>query len=383
MQKKTRVLITNAYAVNNGDMSLVVALLHGLEGKGYDVSIATFHYDFLKTKYPELPLIRELLDYNIPTGATIVKKIFLKLNYLINSKYKSYEVYIGSPGGYMNSYYGLKKCLLPLVEAKKSNKKTAVYSQSIGPLNQRDRNLLSTYGEYLDMVLVRDTYSKECAEKQLPSSKILQTKDAAFLLEPRKSSAKNSKLVAVSVRSWKHDNRNMNLYYDMMQSICEKILERGFDVEFISTCQGIEDYVDDSKTASIIKEAISRKNKDFENRVNVDSQFYTYFELVDILNSRYSFVIGTRLHMCILSLINGTPAFNISYEIKGKYCYEYLGYQDYSVDFNESAEEVSNKFEKFLNDYTTINNTLYETILPVYKESIESLNVFLEKMEIK
>ena len=48
MTKKNRILITNAYAVNNGDMALVVALLQALQNKGYDVSIATFHYKFLK-----------------------------------------------------------------------------------------------------------------------------------------------------------------------------------------------------------------------------------------------------------------------------------------------------------------------------------------------
>lgn len=382
MTKKNRILITNAYAVNNGDMALVVALLQALENKGYEVSIATFHYKFLKSKYPQLPLLRELLDYKLPVNATFFKRFFLKLNYFVNNNYKNFDVYIGSPGGYMNSYYGLKKCLLPLVAAKNSNKKTAVYSQSIGPLNQRDTNLLSEYGKYIDMLLVRDNYSRICAETALPSSKILQTKDAAFLLKPRKSTAKNSKLVAISVRSWKHDNRNMNLYYEMMQAIAEKVLEKGFDVEFISTCQGVENYVDDSKTASIIKELIIKKNDSYQNRVNVDSQFYTFFVLMDLLNSRYTFVVGTRLHMCILSLINGTPAFNISYEIKGKYCYEYLGYQDYTVDFNETTKEVATKFDTFLNNVSDLSNSVYDTILPLHGESIDSLNVFLDKMRM-
>ena len=382
MTKKNRILITNAYAVNNGDMALVVALLQALQNKGYDVSIATFHYKFLKSKYPQLPLLRELLDYKLPINATFFKRFFLKLNYFVNNNYKNFDIYIGSPGGYMNSYYGLKKCLLPLVAAKKSNKKTAVYSQSIGPLNQRDTNLLSEFGKSSDMFLVRDNYSRICAETALPSSKILQTKDAAFLLKPRKSAANNSKLVAISVRSWKHDNRNMNLYYEMMQSISEKVLEKGFDIEFISTCQGVENYVDDSKTALIIQESLIKKNQSFQNRVNVDSKFYNFFELMEILNSKYTFVVGTRLHMCILSLINGTPAFNISYEIKGKYCYEYIGYQDYTVDFNETTEEASTKFDTFLNDVSDMKNSLYETILPVHEESLESLNLFLDKMGI-
>jgi polysaccharide pyruvyl transferase WcaK-like protein len=152
----------------------------------------------------------------------------------------------------MNSYYGLKKCLLPLIQAKKTNKKTAVYSQSVGPLNESDRNLLNQYSQFIDTILVRDSFSKKCIDSTRCNSKILQTKDAAFLLEPRVSIAKNSKLVAVSVRSWKHDSRNMEQYYALIQKLCKKLLDKGFDIEFISTCQGIKDYVDDSKTASLI-----------------------------------------------------------------------------------------------------------------------------------
>lgn len=382
MIKKTKVLLTKGHAVNNGDMALVLALYESLTNRGFDVSIATFHYKFLKTKYPNLPLVRELLDYNLLVGATFVKKIFLKLNYLFNKKYRGYDVYIGSPGGYMNSYYGLKKSLLPLIEAKKRGKKTAVYSQSIGPLNQRDKELLDLYSQSIDMILVRDDFSKACVDSTQCHSKILQTKDAAFLLKPRISSAKESKLVGVSVRSWKHDNRSMDQFNLLIQSFCEQVLENGFDLEFISTCQGVEGYVDDSIAASIIMENIIKNNPAYTKRIKVDSSYKTYFELVDILNSKYCFVIGTRLHMCILSLINGTLAFNISYEVKGKECYNYLNLQNYSVDFNEPIEQAMVKFGLFMSNYKLLEESIHDNILSVYKESHEYLDVFLSEMQM-
>jgi colanic acid/amylovoran biosynthesis protein len=138
----------------------------------------------------------------------------------------------------------------------------------------------------------------------------------------------------------------MEQYYALIQKLCEKLFDKGFDIEFISTCQGIKDYVDDSKTASLISDAILQKNADYASRINIVTSFHTYFELTDLLKSRYWFVVGTRLHMCILSLINGIPAFNISYEEKE--CYEYLNLSDYSVDFNEPALEALRKFDLFL-----------------------------------
>lgn len=383
MLKKNKILLTNAYAVNLGDMALVMALYQALSKKGFHVSIATFRYKFLKEKYPNLPLVRELLDYDLLVGATFVKKIFLNNNYFFNRKYKDFDIYIGSPGGYMNSYYGLKKCLLPLEKAKNDNKKTAVYSQSVGPLNSRDKDLLRYFSKSIDVILVRDNFSKKCIDSTVIESEVYQTKDAAFLLEPRASKSNKSKLVAVSVRPWKHDNRSMDKYYELMETLCVKVLEKGFDIEFISTCQGVDGYVDDSKVADLIKGNIIFNKPEYTDRVQVNSLYNTFFELTNYLNTKYAFVIGTRLHMCILSLTNGTPAFNISYEIKGKECYEYLGMDNYSIDFNESRDIASRKLDLFIDNCDNIKQTLFDKMIAVHKESFSDLNHFLQKMNIQ
>jgi colanic acid/amylovoran biosynthesis protein len=383
MKNKKKILLTNSYAVNNGDMALVIALYEGLIERGYEVNIATFYYKFLKTKYPNLPLIRELIDYTFLKGGTAVKKLFLGINYFFNSTYRDHDAFIASPGGYMNSYYGLKRCLLPLLKAKKQSKKTAVYSQSVGPLNNRDRALLTEFSKSIDVILVRDDYSQECIASIPCHSKVFQTKDAAFLLKPRVSTAKSDcKTVAVSVREWSHDNRDMQEFCSMIKGFCETVLSKGFNIEFISTCQGVPKYRDDSKVAFIIKELILKDHPDFKDRITVDPTYHTYYELMQLLNTKYCFTIGTRLHMCILSLVNGTPAFNISYEVKGKECYKYLGLAQYSVDFNESHESALQKFNNFVDNYKDVQATLLDKILPVHEECKLSLDRFLGEMKI-
>jgi colanic acid/amylovoran biosynthesis protein len=383
MNGKARILLTNSYAVNNGDMALVLALYEELISRGYSVTIATFHFTFLKEKYPALPLIREILDRKSLKGGTFVKKLFLRLNYIFNKEYQNHDVYIGSPGGYMNSFYGLKRCLLPLVEAKKRGKKTAVYSQSIGPLNDRDKALLTKYSTSIDMILVRDDYSRECISSIKHHSKVFQTKDAAFLIPPRQSKADAScRTVAVSVREWSHEHRDMDNFAKMIQHFCEVVLNKGFNIEFISTCQGVPNYRDDSKIALKIRELIVSLNPSFEKRIAVDTQYHTFVDLVDRLNSKYCFTIGTRLHMCILSLINGTPAFNISYEVKGLECYKYLGMENYSVDYNESQHSAEGKFNSFVENHKTIQATLLSMLSPLQKESKESLDRFIHEMNI-
>src|SRR5690349_8320875 len=111
---KKKLLLTNSHGVNNGDLALVLALYKQLTLRGYQVDIATFRYDFLKKNYPNLPLIRELLDHRGIIGGSFVKNLFQRINFLINKTYRDHDVFIASPGGYVNSYYGLKRCLLPL-----------------------------------------------------------------------------------------------------------------------------------------------------------------------------------------------------------------------------------------------------------------------------
>lgn len=359
-------------------MALVVALHGQLVARGYDVTIATFHYDFLKTKYPDLPLIRELIDYRFLKGGTFVKKLFLQINFFFNKAYRDHDVFIGCPGGYMNSYYGLKRCLLALVEAKKRLKKTAVYSQSVGPLNDRDRKLLTKYSKLIDVILVRDDYSQQCISSIPCYSKVFQTKDAAFLLKPRTSNAApDCKTVAVSVREWNHDNRSMEDYYNMIKSFCITVLEKGYHIEFISTCQGVKNYRDDSVIASTIRDLIVHQHPSFSQLITINTGYHTYFELADMLNTRYCFAIGTRLHMCILSLINGIPAFNISYEVKGIECFRYLGLENYSADFNEPPESASEKLSSFIVNHKSIQGSLLDRLLPVHRESMGALEGFL------
>lgn len=381
MERKKKVLLVNSFAVNNGDLALVIALHDQLVNHGYEVTIATFYYDFLKSKYPNLPFIRELLDYRQIKGGTFVKKIFARINFFFNKVYRDHDVFIACPGGYVNSYYGIKRSLLSLLLAKKQAKKTAIYSQSVGPLNEADRKRLTEFSKSIDVILVRDDFSKDCISSIECQSKVFQTKDAAFLLPPRKSKAADSaKTVAVSVREWKFDNRDMNDFYKMIQSFCNVVLAKGFNIEFISTCQGVENYRDDSQVASVIKELLTAENPSYSDKISVNSTYNTYHELTELLNTKYAFTIGTRLHMCILSLINGTPAFNISYEVKGIECYKYLGLENYSADFNEPLENAILKFNDFVENHKAIQATLLDRISHVHSESKESLKMFLKEM---
>jgi polysaccharide pyruvyl transferase WcaK-like protein len=381
----TRILITNSFAVNNGDAALVTALYHALRDKGYSVTIATYYFEFLRKQYPELPFIRELGDFYLLRKLPFLRPYFMRLNFLLNRKYRGHDMIVSSPGGYVNSYYDIRTSLLPLILAKKSakrtRKKTAIYSQSIGPLNTSDRAYFVEASRYIDRILVRDDFSLEFMEGLDCRAGFRQTRDAAFLIPPKRSSAPvDSRKVAVSVREWKFDDRKMDRYIDLVKSLCTHVLKRGYSIEFLSTCQGVPGYRDDSRVAAQVREALLAADPSLAPLVSVNTSYYRVDDLTNYLNRTFAFTIGTRLHMCILSMLNGVPAFNISYEVKGVECYRYLGLEAYSVDFNESGDIAAGKLQTFVDQEGSIRRHLEDRLNELHRESREHLDLFLSDM---
>src|SRR5690606_23786225 len=83
--------------------------------------------------------------------------------------------------------------------------------------------------------------------------KIMLGEDGAFLI-PARPTPPSSNKIAFSVRAWKRDSRDFNHYKKLIALLVQSILESGYAVEFLSTCQGLPNYVDDS----IVAEEIAR-----------------------------------------------------------------------------------------------------------------------------
>jgi len=158
------------------------------------------------------------------------------------------------------------------------------------------------------------------------------------------------------VREWSYDGRSVERYLELMASLANSLLERGYIVEFISTCQGIAGYIDDSATAHRIVQRLNDRNVD-SGRVRVVSEALSVSELTERIEG-YQFVVGTRLHMCLLALMSGVPAFNISYEEKGIECYCHLDLADYSIDYNAEEQEGIARLAQFIENLPALRSRL-------------------------
>lgn len=365
-----KVLIVSAVPINNGDAALVLGLYKALKDEGLRVKIATYKYETVKALYPEVPFVKDVLDSNNLRRLRVLKYLVIPFKILASKPYREADVILGAPGGYINSYYGFSDKLFVYLVCKMLGKRTAVYSQSIGPLEGKDPGRFAFFMKYIDRLYARDRLSYDTAARCLKdTNKIVITEDAAFLHKPDFRKGKPLKKAAISVRDWSFDGRSREKYYGLVSKLVERCLEQGYAVEFISTCQGMPGYIDDSKTAKIIAGMFGG-----DANVKVIERAFNLNELQWKLRE-YDFVIGTRLHMCILSMINGVPAFNISYESKGRECYDYLGLKSISVDYNEDASKASKAFDSFISGLPEIERNVQKSVT----SSHEKAKVFLKK----
>lgn len=372
-----KVLINNVVPLNNGDIALFSSLYKELVNAGFSVKIATYNYEIAKLKYPHFPFVREIGDYKIFTKLPLLKVIVLPVLFFFSKTYKESDIIIGSPGGYINSNYNIKNSLSVYKIAKKKGKKTSIYAQSVGPLNEMDSVFFKNIMNYIDFIYVRDKFSyTTISNLNIEKDKFKLTKDAAFLMKNNSFDYQKKKVIAVSVREWSFDNRDINKYKNLMKELVIILINRGYYVDFLSTCQGLSNYKNDAIIAHEIYDDLDLNS---QKKINVLAGFYSFHSYYRKLED-YHFILGTRLHMCIIAMTKRIPAFNISYEIKGKECYNYLELSDYSIDYNQEVEKSKEMLHNFIDNIESIKVKL-EVIIPKIRSEVKrDFSFFIDKI---
>ena len=375
---KISILINNVVPLNNGDVALFYALYSKLIAAGFQVKIATYYYKLAKELYPNLPFVEEIGQHKIFMKLPFLKPLLLPLLFFFSKHYREADVIVGTPGGYINSNYNIKNSLSIYKVAKHFGKKSVIYSQSVGPLNKKDalffQKLMNTSISY---IFVRDQFSFDVlTDLNISKEQFKLTKDAAFLLDFKELESKQLKKVAISVREWNFDGRSRNDFIKMINAFVQKCVDKGFTIEFISTCQGLANYKDDAKLA---QEIYNNLDATLQDKITVLTDYYLFEDFYKKLEE-YEFVIGTRLHMCITSLTKNIPAFNISYEVKGKECYKYLKLEEYSIDYNEDIEKAVQTFTNFIDKTNEIRTHLKIMMPKINEESNADFNYFKRKI---
>ena len=379
MSNKRKVIISSAVPLNNGDAALVFSLADALAQRGFSPVISTYHFKTVRRLYSDRIFTPEITDHKLFRKLPGLKKTAVKLAFPLRKSYREAEAIIAAPGGYLNDYYGFDHTLELLRKAKLAGKKTGVYAQSVGPLSAESKSKLLYYQQFIDFLFVRDDKSaKLMLQMGYAKDKFQQVEDGAFLLPLNQAVPKVEKLAAISVRAWKHDQRSEEQYIRLVVAITRQLVDSGYQVVFLSTCQGLPDYTNDAIMAQKIFERLSEVR---QKKCRVDNNFYPFADFRETLK-QYAVVVGTRLHMCILSLLADVPAFNISYEFKGRECYNYLGVPELSCDYNEDVEDAMVKFNHFMDKLPEYKRLLNERVEQLHQKSEHNLDRFISKLNL-
>jgi colanic acid/amylovoran biosynthesis protein len=361
-----RVLIINSVPSNGGDEALLMATILELKAKNPNLHIDVLCNDPVNAKkHIKFTDLDWDWEYTVKTGTwfkarlrkylkRILKKYYLNLYnlglFILGGKdekriiklYKNADYIISSPGGYLNDDYGYSLRVDAFKIALHFNKKLIFLGHSLGPFyNLSDHEDLKKIFSYATHIFLREEYSNiQLKSIGYNTNNVSVTTDIAFCLYNHyrflfKEKSQQGKKIVVSFRKWDYQE-NLSFIIQMGLKIILYLIEIGYHVTFLSTCQGLEYYVDDSEIGMEIFNRLDNENKPF---FEVEFKKYSVPDLISYY-SRFDAYIGMRLHGAILSMLGGTPAFNLGYEDKSKGIYERIGLPLFQVNFRSDLNQI-------------------------------------------
>lgn len=386
-----KVVIENTVCLNAGDAAILIAIMKILRRQfGQEISFDVFDSQpEIATKYyPGIrfhPLTTSLLNLprlKIPLlpqpVANLLHKVrvrprykafdrFLEANYntraqdmdglpsriLNNLKiYSDADLIVSTGGTYLVEHYNLKARFLEFEKDFTLDKPLVLFTQSLGPYAKADNRIaMKRIAEKALLVLLRDYKSEqnlraigvETDNLEVVADTVFALADPTQLTKSFAGPKGDRPKVAISVRDWRHfDGRSpengMALYKQaIVRCVTSLVREKNAEVVFLSTCQGISEYLfDDSKVA---REIVEMLEPEIRPSVSVDASFNTPEDLMEKVRP-LDFVISTRMHMAILSLCVGVPVLPISYEFKTTELYRGLGQEKWVTDISEIEAET-------------------------------------------
>lgn len=382
-----KILLVNGWSDDNkGDCAIVEGLINKIEEVDKDIVLnlnSTLDLDGFSDKY-HYRHTKKIEGFSTSTfvkkSGKVIKLINIMYSFILlmvpslhrNALYKKFlrnfasEAYCNhldffydadmviSKGGHIlvaNNGIGglltLYKNIYPILMGIRLKKVTIIFSQSIGPFESKLSTLLASYTfNRVDKILCREKKTHNLV-KNLVSLKckdnVKLTWDTAFSVVPKykvdriEEKYNSEEYFGVTIRKWDFSNnkdKKKSGYKEYIDGIVDSIkyLEEKYGLKalIIPQVTGPIEFEDDRLAIEELKEVLENEGVQAEY-LHGD---YSPSEL-SYIYGKCKFVIGTRFHSVILSLVSGTPAIAISY-----YGYKTLGIMsmfelsNYVVDIN-------------------------------------------------
>jgi polysaccharide pyruvyl transferase WcaK-like protein len=346
-------LITNSVPLNGGDEALLRAAIESLTLRFPGSNITTLCKD-VELARKHLPDLKLESDLEFAESGDIDGIVQL---------YREADVVLSAPGGFLHDFYSIEDRLQGFEVALALGKPVILLGQSLGPFWKPES--LERIPQVLNLVAgvcVRDAASKQhLLNAGVRSEKIRETGDMAFLwrrLAPElfQTRTGNIRTIGVCFRAWPLNNANAEQEIIVKaEQLCRFLLDDGNrELIFLSTCQGVPGYVDDSALATQI---VSRLPREIQSRCRINRARLSSRALIEAFGECDAF-IGMRLHGCILSMLGGTPAMGLGYETKTREIFGQLGLDAFQIPFESEVNTWLSCARRFLDSAGEIREKL-------------------------
>lgn len=385
---RMKFLITNSVPLNGGDEALLRAVVESLQARWPRSEITVLVSDpgrgraqcpdlhfapdlDVAAKFAWAPL-QKILRFTQRFKKTILLRFAHQAAEWLAEKegqrrplkfYRESTVVLSAPGGFFHDFYPIEGRLRGLEAALRFGKPVILFAQSLGPFwKKKSKKRISEVLNRVSRICIRESLSREHLLKcGVAAGQIEETGDAAFLwhtLAPELFTMKTGpvRTIGMCFRGWPlGDDSSARTIVAKGTRLCEEILAtENRRLLFLSTCQGIPNYVDDSILAL---EIVGGLSAGLRERCVVDRKRYAPRELIPALGQADAF-IGMRLHACLLAMLGGTPAMGLGYEDKTPGIFKQLGLEAYQLGFEEEASAWIDRTRIFLNDLEAIRSAL-------------------------
>lgn len=278
------------------------------------------------------------------------------------------DLVVGRGGYVFKSRPGIQACMslwltaLPLVVAQRARVPTVVLGSAFGPFQGPGRWLAGWILRRASLVMARDPLSAQnVLALGVENSRILQVPDSVFTEEPASRrelemlAAKfelEERFAVVTMLQQPATQQSRSFVNEMADTVAA-ILRRGI-VDRVLIVAQVHGQQDSDLAAS--EELLGRVA---DSRVSLLSADLSVRELI-ALYSRAEFVLATRLHSAILSLVARTTPFGVAmFGIKTQGLFQSLGLDDFAwsiADFH--SDSVMDAISRAWNDHDAITSRI-------------------------
>jgi colanic acid/amylovoran biosynthesis protein len=242
---------------------------------------------------------------------------------LSDAEYSSFENFISSDiviskgGSFLYSFKGWNGALFffrmisPFYLANRFGVKTYIYSQSLGPFENKSSKLLfKSIQNSINKIYLREKNCLRYLEKSGDNISIIS--DSAFALNAHTNKVKtqNGLLKKVAITARPHnfaDKQQESIYIEALSNLVNTLITENYQIFLVAQVTGPSEGEDDRKSLDILYHRATQKDKITYIRENLNPR-----EL-KALYGEMDFLIGTRLHSVIFALGMGVPCINIAY----------------------------------------------------------------------